>query len=524
MKKLSIIITGRDDNYFNNYIFQTSYVLNNTLEAIYENKLQKYFEIIFIDWGSAKPLSDQFYVEKRFRKSIKFFHVPKNIANREIDYKRRINTSKAHNVGIRKSKSEFCLLSLSDQIYPSSVLINLFNLINGKLIDKKIFNKSYIYVPRKYLSYEYFKNYPSNRMSNRYFQNLNFSLQKWKNPSFLVGGGWGGILAKKKIFENLEGLKEDYYISKNEGQIAPDLEYHQRSLTKFDSIDASNFGIFTYRFYERNNNWEKYLVERHLPNDIKYKKNLYWGLKGKNIKIKKITNNKKIILNAPDLQKILNSANIINDLKFIAAVSKKNNFYSFKLEIIYIYYIIKYFKIYGYLEILVENDKVFKIISSIFNGLEAYKVRIKKHGKLGNISEDFQTLHSLKDTRIGYTKVCSYQNNKDCMNIFKFTPFEKNCLLVKVELNSKNLSILTKKLNDMEAKISFLIINNNLKVGNKFNKNKKLILDKKDFAFLVNKKLYKHSTKKFFDSVKKYENMFRAFYTLNININRFRKI
>ena len=30
MKKLSIIITGRDDDYFDNYIFQTSYVLNNT--------------------------------------------------------------------------------------------------------------------------------------------------------------------------------------------------------------------------------------------------------------------------------------------------------------------------------------------------------------------------------------------------------------------------------------------------------------------------------------------------------------
>ena len=76
----------------------------------------------------------------------------------------------------------------------------------------------------------------------------------------------------------------------------------------------------------------------------------------------------------------------------------------------------------------------------------------------------------------------------------------------------------------MEAKISFLIVNKNLEVGNRLNKNFKLILDKKNFAFFVNKKLYKPSTKKFFDSVNKYENMFRTFYTLNININRFRKI
>ena len=144
MKKLSIIITGRDDDYLKNYIFQTSYVLNNTLETIYKNKLQKYFEIIFVDWGSEKPLSDQFYIEKYFRKSIKFFYVPKSIAKREIDFNTRINTSKAHNLGIRKSKSEFCLLSHSDQLYPSYVLKNLKKLINGNLVDKKILDRSYI--------------------------------------------------------------------------------------------------------------------------------------------------------------------------------------------------------------------------------------------------------------------------------------------------------------------------------------------------------------------------------------------
>ena len=524
MKKLSIIITGRDDDYFDNYIFQTSYVLNNTLGAIYESKLQKYFEIIFIDWGSDKPLSDQFYVEKRFRKSIKFFHVPKSIANNEIDFNTRINTSKAHNLGIRKSKSEFCLLSMSDQIYPSSVLINLFNLINGKLIEKKFFNKSYIYVPRKYLSYEYFKNYPSNKMMNRYFQNLNFSLQKWKNPSFLVGGGYGAALAKRKVFEDIEGLNENYYISKVTGQISPDLEYHQRSSPLYDAIDASNFGIFTYRFFEKNNQREQNLVERLSPNDIKYRKNLNWGLKGKNIKIKKITNNKKIISKSPNLEKILNSTNVKNDLKFIAAVSKKNNFYSFRLEIIYIYYIIKYFKIYGYLEILVENDKVFKIISSIFNGLEAYKVRVKKYSKTGNICNDFQTLNSLKDTRIGYTKVCSYNNYKDCMNIFKFTSPEMNSLLIKVDINSKNSSEIIKKLNAMKSKISFILINKNFNISNKFDKNYKLIVDKKNFSFLINKRIYKPSTKLFFNNMFKYENKMKLLYTLFINLNRFRKI
>ena len=65
MKKLSIIITGRNDDYFEDYIFKTSYVLNNTLETIYKSKLEKYFEIIFVDWGSRKLLSDVLFIEKK---------------------------------------------------------------------------------------------------------------------------------------------------------------------------------------------------------------------------------------------------------------------------------------------------------------------------------------------------------------------------------------------------------------------------------------------------------------------------
>ena len=88
MKKLSIIITGRNDNYLENYIFKTSYILNNTLETIFRNKLQKYFEIIFIDWGSSKLLSDTLFINKNYRKIIKFYHVPNIIANKEIDSKK----------------------------------------------------------------------------------------------------------------------------------------------------------------------------------------------------------------------------------------------------------------------------------------------------------------------------------------------------------------------------------------------------------------------------------------------------
>ncbi len=522
MKKISIIMGGRNDEYQNDYIFKTSYVLNYTLEAIYKNKLEKYFEVIFVDWGSKKLLSDTLYIRKNLRKTIQFLYVPKYISNKEKDFKRRINTSKAHNVGIRRSNSEFCLLSMADQIYPSYVFKNLYDLVNGYTIDKNILNKSYFYIPRKYLAYDYFKNYPSNEMVNRYFQNVNFSLQKWKNSGFLVGAGYGAALAKKKIFEDVGGLNENYYISRDVGQISPDLEYHQRHSYKYDAIDASNFGIFTYRFYEKNNNREKYLVNRLPPNNITFKKNNNWGLKDIKIQRKKIKNNNKIIKKDFDLSNILKKISLKKHLKFLTSIAKKYNLYSFKLEIVIIYFIINYFKIYGYMEVLTKNDNSFKIISDIFRGIDVYKVSLKKDRDPADICDDYKILNELKNTRVGYTKVNSYQSYLECTNIFNFVAPEKNSLIVNIELNSSNFLLYINKIIQNESKISFLIINNKIQLGKKLNNYFKLYDNYKDLTLLINKKIYDKKTKNFFDSIFQSKNIIQLIYTLFINIRRFK--
>ncbi len=519
MKKLSIIITGRNDNYLEDFIFKTSYVLNHTLHTIYKHKLEKYFKIIFVDWGSKKLLSDSLFIDKKYRKSIEFYYVPSKVEKMELDYKRRINTSKAHNLGIRKSNTEFCLLSHSDQIYPSFVLKNLKNFVTEKIISKEKLNNSYLYIPRKYLSHDFFKNYPSDYLINRYFDNLNFSGQKWKNPSFIIGGGWGGILAKKKIFLNLEGLKEDYYINQNTGQVSPDLDFHQRSSLQYSAIDASNYGIYTYRFFnpQKNDNREKFIVKRLPPKNLDKKQNPKWGLKKFNIKRKKITNDKKILINQKNkLQKF----ELRKHLKFIAAISKKYKMYSFNLENIYIYFIISYFKIYGYLEIFVEKDTTFKIISDIFNGIESYKVNLSKNSKNQNINREFNTLNSMNKVRVGYTKVCSYKSNIDCLKIFNLTPKEKNTLLVNIEFNKQNNHIIIKELIKNESKIAFLIVKNNSQIEKKLLYKFKSLLIKKEFSLLINKKLYNPQKQNFFDYLMNNKNLIKVIYTLFINLNR----
>jgi hypothetical protein len=497
MKKLSIIITGRNDNYLNNYIDQTGRALNYTLKSIYEKKLEKNIELVFIDWGSGKLISDEIFIENKYKKLISFYHVPLKISKKERDYKYRINTSKAHNLGIRLSKSEFCLLSHSDQIYPPYVLSNLISLINGKLTSKKKFIDSYFYIPRKYLSYDYFKNNPSNYMINRYFENLNFSLQEWKNASFVTGGGWGGILAKKKFFEINQGLNEGYYLSKKIGMISPDLDFHQKTSLEYNMIDASNFGIHTYRYFEpnKNDNRTKYLVNRLPPKLNNLQDNKAWGLKNINFKKKKLIrkndNNSENFLQLGVNEKI----DFKKHLKFIISNSSKLRIYDHYNEIVVIYFLVLYFKVFGYLEIFERKDSVFKVISSMYKGLEVYKSNLFNPNSKNEVNYRFNLLKSLNKSRIGLTKINYCTNLTDCMKIFNFTPKEELSVFANIIINKENQFFLINKIIELKNKFSFLLIKKEKEIDVKeIEKYFKVVLLNEDFSVYLNKKLLNKKT------------------------------
>ncbi len=498
MKKLSIIITGRNDNYLNDYIDQTSRALNYTLKKIYEKKLEKNIDLIFIDWGSKKTLiSDEVFIENKYKKIISFYHVPYSISKKEKDFRYRINTSKAHNLGIRLSKSEFCLLSHSDQIYPSYVLNNLNSLINGKLISEKKFSDSYFYIPRKYLLYDYFKNNPSSYMIDRYFENLNFSLQEWKNASFVIGGGWGGILAKKKFFEINQGLNEEYYLSRKVGMISPDLDFHQKTSFKYNIIDASNFGIHTYRYYEpnRNDKRTKYLVNRLPPKLNNIQDNKIWGLKKFKFKKKKLT--KKYNSQYDNFLQLRPNERIDfkNHLKFIVSNSSKLKIYDQYSEIVVIYFLFLYFRVFGYLEMFEKKNSLFKVISSMYKGLEVYKSNLINPKLRYEANHRFNLLKSLNKSRIGFTKINYYTNPVECMKILDFIPKEDLSVFANISFNKENQFLLKKKIVEFRNKFSFLLIKKDKEIHiEEIKKYFKVVLLNDNFSVYLNKRLLNKKT------------------------------
>ena len=182
---------------------------------------------------------------------------------------------------------------------------------------------------------------------------------------------------------------------------------------------------------------------------------------------------------------------------------------------------IRYFRIYGYLEILITKKNAFQIILNIFSGIDVFKVDLVKNSKSTRTTNDFKILNSLNKDRIGYTKVCSMKNISDCIKIIDLTSLEKNSLIINVELDSANISFITQKLIQNKSKISFLIIKKIQKISKNCG-HFKLLIEKKKFCILINNKVYNKDSKIFFENITKSENVMKMIYSLYININRFR--
>ncbi len=64
-KKLSIVVTARNDNYVENFLNRLEFSINYFLYNAEKLKLIKNLEFIVVDWGSKTKISEEFRVMKK---------------------------------------------------------------------------------------------------------------------------------------------------------------------------------------------------------------------------------------------------------------------------------------------------------------------------------------------------------------------------------------------------------------------------------------------------------------------------
>lgn len=231
--KLSIITSGKNDDYIN-FVKRMQHNLSKLNDNIDKLKLND-VEIIAVDWGSEKKLSD--VMDASNFKFTKFIHVPPHLADK-YSPDSKFSWGQSLNVGYRRSKGEYVFLIDGDSYLPLESFEKLYNLVNG---FKKADNIFY-WGSRHHLPYEI-------HSSSSSIDPIDRSILEWNNnrdiwPSDKVnlshfGGTAMGILLSRNICE-----ESTLFYEKLNKWGWTDIEIHNRISRKYQCCgDLRDLGM-----------------------------------------------------------------------------------------------------------------------------------------------------------------------------------------------------------------------------------------------------------------------------------------
>jgi len=392
-KKLSIVITARNDNYIDHFINRLEFSINYFLYNTDKLGLLKSIEFIVIDWGSEKNISQDFSViKKSYRDNIVFIELTKN---ESLKHSRNVLggffTEKAVNLGIANSSGNYVLVTQHDTIFSISSIRNIFSLINDK-----VFNENFIWIPRKYINYQFYSANPNFNDLDRYISRTFFSKLKFENLQLQNGGGASAVLFGKKNFIISQCLDEN---AATKGYFSgSDIELLKRISIKFNHLDSSSFGIYGLKLPRAQLTgtkieYIKKLIKKNYA--FKYSKDSY-----KKKILTKINFNVTKCKNVVKEIKILSSKNDYNYLNLrtiirifwhtIYSIGKLSNF----INLFKIFVLLKDIPALCYIELGSNYSSRIPYISKIFTYIEIYSLNLQR-----NNSNNFKTQFYIKLNR-----------------------------------------------------------------------------------------------------------------------------
>lgn len=149
---LSILLFGRNDNYVPDYLYRIETTLNLLAHHVAALNEQGAVEVVFVDWGSDVSLADVVELTPEAARMTRFIEVDReSIA--ETGITQHIYVNCAVNVGIRRARGTYIMLSDTDCMFSQFGFGNLLRLLRGELphdpaANATIFNIRRYQIPR----------------------------------------------------------------------------------------------------------------------------------------------------------------------------------------------------------------------------------------------------------------------------------------------------------------------------------------------------------------------------------------
>ena len=519
-KKLNICFPLKNDNYYENFIGRVNYSLEYNCSLIKKLSLEDFINISVVDWNSTNKISKEISISKKYYDLVNFYEVDDSISKSESDKRLAeldsilnedsiiqdlskekllalsrekdklllnefVYIAKANNLILRNSDSDFVFYTSHDMLLSEISLLNLFNLLNFKILNQYELDNCLINIHRFFLPENLFKSTPS----------IDY-LSSWiKRSSFLktdlditTGEGQAGNLASKNFWKKIGGINEKYV-----GYGRSDTDLHSRANMVSDTyFDSFNLGISLYKM-PRGKEIGRLEVFKNIAIDWTsfdpFVNNDDWGMRNHKI-------SKKTLNLSSDNFKISNKKKLIRDVKkkkliitlfSIFSVPVSLRLFFINIKEITLYHLVNqliesknvrnfinvgYNNPYGLLFIAKSNqsigikilDNLKKIALSKFNNIKSNLVDISSTGML-YYRTHLISLARNKDfckniQHLGYFRVVNKISEHQIINIFSDMSLEKDSnvlLFLTEEVKEINFNVIKKLLENNSMKIYAII-------------------------------------------------------------------
>lgn len=288
-RRLSIIFTGRDDDYSPDFKYRISTSINYITRTLTRTGRLSDVEILVTDWGSDAPLSRSLTLLPAASEICRFVYVPPSVIRRAQKGNESFPISLAPNIALRRARGEYLMVLNAGALIPEHSLEILLKLTEGKLHLPLAWDQTYFLLRLHGIPWRFVERQPDLEEWDRYLL-LNPSVMRYENwPLLCLGEGAGGMMMHRHLWDKFRGFDEEMA-----GWGGNDYELAMRVTRHHPWADLSSFGVFVFKMAPSPLGRRPRLVLAALPEEKRFRisktdavNDEDWGLSGEELEIQR---------------------------------------------------------------------------------------------------------------------------------------------------------------------------------------------------------------------------------------------
>jgi predicted O-methyltransferase YrrM len=207
-KLLSIILTGRDDDYMLDFKYRITTTINYIARNLHQLWRLDDVEILVADWGSRTPMAQTLALSPEAGSICRFLYVPPAVVRAVQSGEETFHISYATNAGLRRAQGEYFLIFGADTLIPEHALESILALLGGRAPAGVTVDRTYFLLSRYHVPWHFVRRQPTMAEWDRYLVLHAGEYGRENSAIFSVSSGAGALMMHRSLWHELRGLDE----------------------------------------------------------------------------------------------------------------------------------------------------------------------------------------------------------------------------------------------------------------------------------------------------------------------------